>query len=78
MLIKNPISLFEITEKLSRFNTAVSAGGSSVPQSVGYQSLDELKADLKLMFDNACTYNLEGSEIYRDSKTLLVFSSSLV
>lgn len=32
-----------------------------------YRSLDDLEADVTLMFYNAQTYNLEGSQIYEDS-----------
>lgn len=36
----------------------------------GYSSLDALKKDLNLMFDNAKIYNEQDSQIYKDANTL--------
>jgi hypothetical protein len=37
-----------------------------------YKDVVEVKADLDLMFDNATTYNIEGSEVYKDAVYLKV------
>ncbi|RPB27176.1 Bromodomain-domain-containing protein, partial [Terfezia boudieri ATCC MYA-4762] len=53
--ITNPIALNEIQTKLF---------------ASGYASLDVLKRDLNLMFDNAKIYNEPDSQIYKDANTL--------
>lgn len=47
--ISTPMSLFMINKKLKRGE---------------YESLDTLLEDITLVFENARSYNLEGSEIY--------------
>lgn len=32
-----------------------------------YQSAGQFKQDMKLLFDNACRYNVEGSQVYNDA-----------
>ncbi|KAG4304595.1 hypothetical protein PORY_001988 [Pneumocystis oryctolagi] len=55
ILIKNPIALNKIKKRLDGFY---------------YNSLDEFKADFHQMFENARTYNEEGSMIYEDANAL--------
>ncbi|EMR10860.1 hypothetical protein PNEG_01006 [Pneumocystis murina B123] len=55
MLIKNPIALNKIKKRLD---------------SSYYTSLDDFKADFYQMFENARTYNEEGSMIYDDANAL--------
>lgn len=47
--ISEPMSLFMINKKLKRS---------------GYRTLEELLKDILLVFENAKTYNVEGSDIY--------------
>ncbi|XP_018906134.2 protein polybromo-1 isoform X2 [Bemisia tabaci] len=54
-VIKKPMNLEIISQKL-RSNT--------------YDGLDDLVADLTLMFDNACKYNEPDSQIYKDALML--------
>ncbi|QSL66664.1 hypothetical protein MERGE_001048 [Pneumocystis wakefieldiae] len=55
MLIKNPIAMNKIKKRLD---------------SSYYTSLDDFKADFYQMFENARTYNEEGSMIYDDANAL--------
>ncbi|BES94930.1 BAH [Nesidiocoris tenuis] len=54
-VIKKPINLEQISQKL---------------KSSSYDGLDDLCADLVLMFDNACKYNEPDSQIYKDALAL--------
>ncbi|CAB0036173.1 unnamed protein product [Trichogramma brassicae] len=54
-VIKNPIHMEKIAANL---------------KANAYDNLDELVADLLLMFDNACKYNEPDSQIYKDALTL--------
>lgn len=54
-VIKNPISLAEIWDKIENDQ---------------YTKLSEMKADLNLMLDNARKYNQEGSLVYEDATVL--------
>lgn len=53
--IKNPIAMDLIKRKAKRKK---------------YQSIDQVLKDLDLMFDNAKSYNLEDSQVYRDAADL--------
>ena len=53
--IKKPISINIIEQKAEK---------------QGYSDFDALSADLFLMFDNAMTYNVEGSQVYDDACAL--------
>lgn len=53
--IKNPIAMDMIKKKAKRKK---------------YQSVDQVMKDLDLMFENAKSYNLEGSQIYKDAVDL--------
>jgi len=53
--IKNPIAMDLIKRKAKRKK---------------YQSVDQVLKDLDLMFDNAKSYNLEDSQVYRDAVDL--------
>lgn len=53
--IERPMSLFMINKKLKRQN---------------YDSVQELVSDLLLIFDNARSYNMEDSPIYRAAEEL--------
>lgn len=55
--IQNPIALDGIKQKID---------------SESYKSLDDFVADFYLMFDNARTYNAEGSSVYADAEELNV------
>ncbi|KAG5885887.1 hypothetical protein JTB14_019148 [Gonioctena quinquepunctata] len=57
-VIKNPIDMEKMAHKIR---------GSD------YTHLDELVADLVLMFDNACKYNEPDSQIYKDALVLQRF-----
>lgn len=35
-----------------------------------YKSIEELRKDVRLMVDNAQTYNMKGSGVYKDAQTL--------
>lgn len=50
--VKNPIALDVIKRKAKRKK---------------YQSVDQVLADLNLMFDNAKSYNLDSSQVYKDA-----------
>lgn len=52
-IIKNPIDLEKISQKLSK-----------------YKHVDDLSADIMLMFENACKYNEPDSQIYKDALVL--------
>ncbi|XP_023319103.1 protein polybromo-1 isoform X2 [Trichogramma pretiosum] len=54
-VIKNPIHMEKIAANL---------------KANAYDNMDELVADLLLMFDNACKYNEPDSQIYKDALTL--------
>ncbi|KAF0306244.1 Protein polybromo-1 [Amphibalanus amphitrite] len=54
-VIKNPIHLERISQKLKTGT---------------YNTLDEMMADLVLMFDNACKYNEPDSQVYKDALNL--------
>lgn len=54
-IIKNPIDLERIGNK-QRNGT--------------YETLEQLSADLMLMFDNACKFNEPDSSLYKDALTL--------
>ncbi|KAG9243433.1 hypothetical protein BJ878DRAFT_118005 [Calycina marina] len=54
--IKNPIAMDLIKKKAKRKK---------------YQSVDQVIKDLTLLFDNAKSYNLPGSDIYKDANQLL-------
>ncbi|KAL1915839.1 uncharacterized protein VTP21DRAFT_6227 [Calcarisporiella thermophila] len=54
-IIKRPIALSTIKTKM---------------QNQEYSSLDEVKADFDLMFDNAMTYNRSDSLVYKDAQKL--------
>ncbi|ODV92054.1 hypothetical protein CANCADRAFT_22566 [Tortispora caseinolytica NRRL Y-17796] len=61
-LIKNPIALDTIENRISsRF----------------YQDIDTLKSDLQLMFNNARTYNEEGSMVYEDANIMEAHANEL-
>lgn len=55
ILIKNPIALNKIKKRIDHSY---------------YNSLDDFKADFYQMFENARTYNEEGSMIYDDANAL--------
>lgn len=61
-VIKNPIALDLIKRKAKRKK---------------YQSLDHFMEDIKLMFENAMTYNEDDSEIYQDAAELLQEAQAL-
>ena len=54
-IIKNPIAMDMIRERIDQGD---------------YVNLDQFRADFHLMFDNAMTYNVEGSDVYVDAQVL--------
>ncbi|PPQ73377.1 hypothetical protein CVT26_015480 [Gymnopilus dilepis] len=56
VIIKQPIALEDIKKKLD---------------TNGYETLEEVKGDFELLFNNAKTYNQTDSPIYQDAKELL-------
>ncbi|ORX88041.1 hypothetical protein K493DRAFT_411109 [Basidiobolus meristosporus CBS 931.73] len=58
--ISEPIALDMIKEKIDQKE---------------YNSLDEFKSDMDLMFDNAKQYNTKGSQVYKDAVTLQKMAS---
>ena len=62
-LIENPIALDQIKRNAKRKK---------------YRDVDELLADLEVMFDNAMQYNEEGSDIYDDAVELQKVARQLV
>jgi ATP-dependent helicase STH1/SNF2 len=55
LLIKKPIAMDMISHRL---------------HSTYYTDIGDLVADFQLMFDNAMTYNQEGSQVYNDALSL--------
>jgi len=55
--IKMPISLAQISDKLKKGE---------------YHDVDAMKADFTLMVNNAKTYNVKGSQIYKDAVAIQV------
>ncbi|THU77689.1 Bromodomain-containing protein, partial [Dendrothele bispora CBS 962.96] len=65
-VIKNPISMAHIRQIMN-----ASAAKT-------YSSLEQFRDDWHLMFQNACTYNQDDSQIYEDAIELrAVFDSKL-
>ena len=60
-LIKYPIDLGTIQKKIKLES---------------YSTIDSFMADIKLIFNNATTYNQEGSSIFQDARTLLNLAKS--
>eukprot|EP00834_Sanchytrium_tribonematis_P000185 NODE_4_length_77007_cov_1.156642.p25 type:complete len:334 gc:universal NODE_4_length_77007_cov_1.156642:42639-41638(-) len=61
--IKRPISIAEIKKRIGRF---------------AYISLDDVAKDLKLMFDNARIFNIEGSQVYDDANFLEILTQEKI
>ncbi|KAJ3266147.1 hypothetical protein HDU77_002278 [Chytriomyces hyalinus] len=61
--IKNPIALDVILSRI---------------ESLSYKSLDALTSDVQLMVRNAKTYNVEGSQIYKDADKLFAYYKQLI
>mmetsp|Transcript_18606 Transcript_18606/g.23447 ORF Transcript_18606/g.23447 Transcript_18606/m.23447 type:complete len:569 (+) Transcript_18606:3-1709(+) len=55
MIIKNPIDLRTIHQRIKKND---------------YKSIDNFEEDFKLLFDNARTYNVEGSIVFEDANTM--------
>lgn len=62
-IMKKPIALNTIRERIDNDE---------------YKSVDEFQADLKLIADNAKTYNRKGSQVYRDAVELQSFADALI
>lgn len=57
MVIKRPIALDDIEAKIKRS---------------AYPTLEDVRQDFELMFDNAKLYNQKESVVWRDAKDLMV------
>ncbi|CAN0420230.1 unnamed protein product, partial [Discosporangium mesarthrocarpum] len=55
LLIKNPIDLQMISSRLKKQE---------------YRTLGDFERDVRLLFSNARTYNVEGSLVYEDANTM--------
>ena len=63
VLIKQPIALDDIKSKIEKG---------------GYPTLEDVRQDFELCFNNAKQYNLKESEIWKDAKDLLVRPSRYI
>eukprot|EP01052_Picozoa_sp_SAG31_P040712 SAG31_NODE_5966_length_2234_cov_6.011144_1_plen_107_part_00 len=75
-IINQPISLKEIERKIKHAEKRRQNSSKACYASLDDGGLDQLVADLTLMFDNARTYNMPDSQVFNDADELEVRPSA--